>query len=137
MNATGSPDAKPLPLADALKAAQAAISAAQEAQHHVAVAVVDRNGEVLATLHCDAGPAAPETAKRKAHTAAHFGQPTSALAKAAQGSVQLPDAPGFLFLSGAVPIANGGQPIAGIGVAGAPTGDQDEQYAKVGANALG
>ncbi|KFG74608.1 hypothetical protein FM21_28170 [Streptomyces mutabilis] len=44
--------------------------------------------------------------------------------------------PGTLFLGGGVPVTSGKAPIAGIGVAGAPSGALDEKYAQAGAAAL-
>ncbi|MFE7615673.1 heme-binding protein, partial [Streptomyces sp. NPDC057496] len=39
-------------------------------------------------------------------------------------------------LGGGAPVQAGGAPIAGIGVAGAPSGDLDEKFAQAGAAAL-
>ncbi|WP_200146580.1 heme-binding protein, partial [Streptomyces viridochromogenes] len=41
-----------------------------------------------------------------------------------------------LFLGGGAPVTAKGAPIAGIGVAGAPSGDLDEKYAQAGVATL-
>ncbi|MEE1813598.1 heme-binding protein, partial [Streptomyces sp. SP18ES09] len=47
------------------------------------------------------------------------------------------DIPGTLFLAGGAPVTAKGAPIAGIGVAGAPSGDLDEKFAQAGVASLG
>lgn len=64
--------------------------------------------------------------------------PTSVLAKRLDSAPHLADIDGTLFLGGGAPVtAKGGAPIAGIGVAGAPSGDLDERFAQAGVAALG
>ncbi|WP_033203687.1 heme-binding protein [Streptomyces wedmorensis] len=41
-----------------------------------------------------------------------------------------------LFLGGGAPVTAKGAPIAGIGVAGAPSGDLDEKFAQAGVASL-
>ncbi|MCM2420822.1 heme-binding protein [Streptomyces sp. RKAG293] len=122
----------------AAKGAQAALDAAEKAGQHVTVAVVDRNGNTVVTLRGDgAGPQSYESAERKAYTAVSWNAPTSELAKRLAQAPNLKDIPGTLFLAGAAPVTDGGAPIAAIGVAGAPSGDLDEQFARAGVAALG
>ncbi|OEJ95626.1 GlcG/HbpS family heme-binding protein [Streptomyces thermolilacinus] len=122
----------------ATRAAQAALKAAREDGQRVTVAVVDRNGNTIAVLRGDgAGPQSYESAERKAYTAASWNSATSDLVKRLESTPTLKDIPGTLFLGGGVPVAAGGAPIAGIGVAGAPSGALDEEYARAGAAALG
>jgi uncharacterized protein GlcG (DUF336 family) len=124
--------------AAALKAAQAAQDAAAKAGQHVSVAVVDRNGTTIVTLRGDgAGPQSYAAAQEKAFTAVSWNAPTSVLAGRLAQNPTLKDIPGTLFLAGAVPVDAKSAPIAGIGVAGAPSGDQDESFAAAGAAALG
>ncbi|WP_067689559.1 GlcG/HbpS family heme-binding protein [Nocardia jejuensis] len=127
-----------LSIAAATKAAQAALDAAVKENQHVTVAVVDRNGNTLVTLRGDgAGPQSYDSAQQKAYTAVSWNAPTSQLTKRLDTAPRLADIPGTLFLAGATPItAKGGAPIAGIGVAGAPSGDQDESFAQAGAAVL-
>jgi uncharacterized protein GlcG (DUF336 family) len=122
----------------ATRAAQAALKAAREDGRRVTVAVVDRNGNTIAVLRGDgAGPQSYESAERKAYTAVSWNAPTSDLVKRLESTPTLKDIPGTLFLGGGVPVTADGAPIAGIGVAGAPSGALDEEYARAGAAALG
>ncbi|MEV6395554.1 heme-binding protein [Streptomyces sp. NPDC051907] len=121
----------------ATKAAQATLDAAEKANQRITVAVVDRNGNTVVVLRGDgAGPQSYESAERKAFTAASWNAPTSELVKRLEQAPNLKDIPGTLFLGGGVPVQSKGAPIAGIGVAGAPSGDLDEQFAKAGVAAL-
>ncbi|MGW3818442.1 GlcG/HbpS family heme-binding protein [Streptomyces sp. NPDC005046] len=119
----------------AAKAAQAALDAAEKENQKVTVAVVDRNGNTVVTLRGDgAGPQSYESAQRKAYTAVSWNAPTSELVR--RLAPNLKDIPGTLFLAGGTPVAVEGAPVAGIGVAGAPSGDLDEKFA-AGVAALG
>ncbi|MFG1664298.1 heme-binding protein [Streptomyces sp. Y7] len=122
----------------ATKAAQAALDAAEKENQRVTVAVVDRNGNTVVTLRGDgAGPQSYESAERKAFTAVSWNAPTSQLTERLQQAPTLKDIPGTLFLAGGVPVTAGNAPIAGIGVAGAPSGALDEKFARAGAEAVG
>ncbi|MFE3183266.1 heme-binding protein [Streptomyces violascens] len=126
-----------LTVAAATKAAQAALDAAGKENQKVSVAVVDRNGNTLVTLRGDgAGPQSPESAERKAYTAVSWNAPTSELAKRLAQAPNLKDIPGTLFLAGGAPVQAKGAPVAGVGVAGAPSGDLDEKFARAGVAAL-
>ncbi|MFF4186925.1 heme-binding protein [Streptomyces sp. NPDC001691] len=121
----------------ATKAAQAALDAAAKENQKVSVAVVDRDGNTLVTLRGDgAGPQSPESAVRKAYTAVSWNAPTSELAKRLAQAPNLKDIPGTLFLAGGAPVTAKGAPVAGVGVAGAPSGDLDEKFARAGLAAL-
>lgn len=121
----------------AVKAAQAALDAAEAKGQRVTVSIVDRAGNERVQLTGDgAGPQSFESAERKAYTAVAWGKPTSELSKQAGGQgATLRDIPGTLFLAGGVPVS-AGSPIAGIGVAGAPSGDLDEEFARAGLQAI-
>ncbi|MFE7547909.1 GlcG/HbpS family heme-binding protein [Streptomyces gardneri] len=122
----------------ATKAAQATLDAAEKENQRVSVAVVDRNGNTLVTLRGDgAGPQSYEAAQKKAYTAVSWNAPTSELAKRLANAPNLKDIPGTLFLGGGAPVTAKGAPIAGIGVAGAPSGDLDEKFAQAGVATLG
>lgn len=126
-----------LNVAAATKAAEAALDAAKKENQRVTVAVVDRNGNTIVTLRGDgAGPQSYESAERKAYTAVSWNAPTSELAKRLTQTPNLKDIPGTLFLAGGAPVTAKGAPVAGIGVAGAPSGDLDEKFAKAGVAAL-
>lgn len=121
----------------AVKAARAVLEAAQDENQRVTVAVVDRNGNTIVTLRGDgAGPQSYESAQRKAFTAVSWNAPTSELAGRLQQAPNLKDIPGTLFLAGGAPVQLKGAPIAGIGVAGTPSGDLDEKFARAGVAAL-
>ncbi|MEU6861143.1 heme-binding protein [Glycomyces sp. NPDC046736] len=122
----------------ALAMLDAAQDKAAELDQRVTVAIVDRNGNTIAMVKGDgAGPQSPDSAERKAYTAASWGQPTSALTEGATGDApSIADIPGTLFLAGGVPVTFDGAPIAGIGVGGAPSGDIDEEIALAGLAAL-
>ncbi|WP_369145612.1 heme-binding protein [Streptomyces sp. R44] len=121
----------------ATKAAQATLDAAEKENQRVSVAVVDRNGNTLVTLRGDgAGPQSYESAQKKAYTAVSWNAPTSVLAGRLANAPTLKDIPGTLFLAGGAPVTAKGAPIAGIGVAGAPSGDLDEKFAQAGVAAL-
>ncbi|GAA2293072.1 heme-binding protein [Streptomyces kunmingensis] len=126
-----------LTLASATKAAEAALGAAKKENQKVSVAVVDRDGNTILTLRGDgAGPQAYEAAEKKAFTAVSWNAPTSELVKRLDKAPTLKDIPGTLFLGGGAPVAVKGAPVAGIGVAGAPSGDLDEKFAQAGVDAL-
>ncbi|GHB10115.1 heme-binding protein [Streptomyces termitum] len=121
----------------ATKAAQATLDAAKKENQRVSVAIVDRNGNTILTLRGDgAGPQSYEAAEKKAFTAVSWNAPTSELAKRLANAPTLKDIPGTLFLGGGAPVTAKGAPIAGIGVAGAPSGDLDEKFAQAGVASL-
>ncbi|MEW2631971.1 heme-binding protein [Streptomyces sp. NPDC048389] len=127
-----------LTIGAATKAAKAALDAAEKENQRVTVAVVDRNGNTIVTLRGDgAGPQSYESAEKKAYTAVSWNAPTSELTKRLEQAPNLKDIPGTLFLGGGVPVQVKGAPVAGIGVAGAPSGDLDEKFALAGVAALG
>ncbi len=127
-----------LTVESAAEAAKAALAAAKKDGQKVSVAVVDRNGNTLVTLRGDgAGPQSYESAQRKAYTAVSWNAPTSELVKRLQQAPNLKDIPGTLFLPGGAPVQAQGAPVAGIGVAGAPSGDLDEKYARAGVAEIG
>ena len=122
----------------ATKAARATLDAAEKENQRVSVAVVDRNGNTIVTLRGDgAGPQSYESAVKKAYTAVSWNAPTSVLAGRLANAPTLKDIPGTLFLAGGAPVTAKGAPIAGIGVAGAPSGDLDEKFARAGVATLG
>ncbi|MBR7674024.1 heme-binding protein [Streptomyces daliensis] len=126
-----------LSIGAATEAAQAALKAAQKENQRVSVAVVDRDGNTLVTLRGDgAGPQSYESAEKKAYTAVSWNAPTSELVKRLDNAPTLKDIPGTLFLPGGVPVTAKDAPVAGVGVAGAPSGDLDEKFARAGAAAL-
>lgn len=117
-----------------------AVSAAKQCRKkgfQVAVAVVDRTGNLLAFLRDPlAGAHTIEVSQRKAYTAATFQSPTGSLAV----NRELRFIPGVLLLRGGLPIRIGGQFYGAVGVSGAPAtkkvGDEDEKCAQAGIDAI-
>lgn len=118
-----------LSLEMASKAAWEAAHDCRKRGYSVAVAVVDRGGNVQALLRDRlAGPHTTETAIRKAWTANSFRQSTADLAAMLQeGRIpnQVQRNPGALLVGGGVLIEAKGQIIGGVGVSGAPPGKSE------------
>ena len=114
----------------ASKAAWSAIQDCRKRGYSVAVAVVDRGGNLQAYLRDRfAGPHTTETAIRKAWTANSFRQSTSDLADfLKKGTIphQVQHNPGSLLVGGGVLIRQAGAIIGGIGVSGAPPGKSEK-----------
>ena len=102
---------------------------------NTSVAVVDRAGRLRVFLQGDnANPHNIELARRKAYTARTFRQPSSAWAKRTEttntGQRMLAD---VIPLGGGMPINFGEETIGGVGLSGAPGGqEQEEACAKAG-----
>ena len=118
-----------------------AAAEAEAVKNHVGcnVAVVDDGGNLIAFHRIDPTfPAGARVSIGKARTAALFRQPTKNFEdvitqKGRTSMIALED---FTPLQGGVPIVVGGQIVGAIGVSGASSADQDEQFAKVSAAAL-
>ncbi|MGI9498879.1 MAG: GlcG/HbpS family heme-binding protein [Geminicoccaceae bacterium] len=124
----------------AVDLAAAALESCRAADFQVAVAVVDRFG-VLQVMIRDrfAGPHTPDTARRKAWTAVSFRSDTQSLvsltaADSPQAAAR--DISGALMLGGGVPIEAAGSIVGGVGVSGAPGGDEDDRCARAGIDAV-
>ena len=110
--------------------AQAALEQCQSMGFKVAVAVVDRGGQMIVLLRGDgAGLHTPEGAERKAFTARTLSQPSADFVKrlterpeTAFGSRQYTRA---IALGGGLPIKVGNEVIGAVGVSGSP-GKDDE-----------
>ena len=110
----------------ALKAVNAAMKQCRADGYQVAIAVVDRMGNLQAMVRDRfAGAHTPETARRKAWTATSFRTDTSDLVEptqAGQGQSGVRHVTGALMLGGGVLIDAGGSLVGAIGVSGAPNG---------------
>src|SRR5204863_5334558 len=103
-----------------------------------AIAVVDDGGNLMAVERIDNTFAAGANISiGKARTAAIFKKPTSffedIIKKGRTPMVALND---FTPLQGGVPITIDGQVVGAVGVSGASTAAEDEELAKVGADAV-
>ena len=124
----------------ALKAATAALEKCRAEGYQVAIAVVDRMGNMQVMIRDRyAGAHTPETARRKAWTATSFRTNTTDLVDlTAPGQPQsgvrhVTDA---LMLGGGVLIDAGGSLVGAIGVSGAPGGELDDLCAEAGIAAI-
>ena len=105
--------------------------------HRVSVVVVDRAGNIAASVRGDGTkPHMLEFARLKAYTAATNprGQTSLEFKNVANQAdhAYLKEIPGIVFIGGGVPIKIGNEVIGGVGVSGAPGEDRDEACANAG-----
>ncbi|MBL1274508.1 MAG: heme-binding protein [Ectothiorhodospiraceae bacterium] len=124
----------------ALQLAQATLDACREAGYQVAVAVVDRSGITQVILRDQlAGAHTPETARRKAWTAASFNTPTTVMMDVTQSGKEQSGVrfvAGALMIGGGIPISAAGSLVGAVGVSGAPGGDLDHNCGQAGIDAI-
>ncbi len=124
----------------ALALARAALADCQKRGYQDAVAVGDRFGVTQVLLRDRfAGAHTVPTATGKAWTAVSFRTNTKEIVAATQPG--MPQAgvralPGVTAIAGGVMVEAGGSLVGGIGVSGAPLGDNDEACAKAGIAAV-
>jgi len=123
-----------LTAASAVQAATTAEQTCAKKGYKVAVAVVDRQGNLLAFVRNPlSGNHTIKVAQAKAYTSATLLGATLEMTKTIP---ELRGAPGILLLGGGLPIQVAGQYYGAIGVAGAPpdkvAGDIDEACARAG-----
>jgi uncharacterized protein GlcG (DUF336 family) len=120
----------------ALAMATTAIEQCRSRGFAVAVSVVDRGGHVLVTLRDHAAAHhTVELAQRKAYTSRVFRQTTRAFSQRLIDnpiSAGLGTTSGVVASLGGLPIKVGEQTVGGIGVSGAPGGENDEACAQAG-----
>lgn len=117
--------------------ARAALNQCRKDGYQVAVVVIDRFGAPLVALRDRyAGIGAWDIATGKAWTAVNFSRDTSELIKRGNIGPALAGQPKVTLLAGGLIIQAGGSVLGGIGVAGAPGGDNDEACAKAGLAAV-
>jgi uncharacterized protein GlcG (DUF336 family) len=124
----------------AVKLAEAALESCRAEGAQIAVAVVDRFGNLQMLLRDRfAGPHTPETARRKAWTAVSFRADTLTLANntkpgsEAYGANFIAEA---LMLGGGVPVEARGTIVGAVGISGAPSGEMDDACARAGIEAV-
>ncbi|MDH3218913.1 MAG: heme-binding protein [Gammaproteobacteria bacterium] len=124
----------------ALKAATAALKKCRTEGYQVAVAVVDRMGNMQVMIRDRfAGAHTPDTARRKAWTATSFRTNTSDMLEiTAPGQPQagVRHVTGALMIGGGMLIEAAGSLVGAIGVSGAPGGAQDDLCASAGIAAI-
>lgn len=101
--------------------------------YKVSVVVVDKAGQVAASLRGDGtSPATVDFARMKAYTARVRNQTSlEFMSFTASGEAQaLRQIPGVVAIGGGVPVKAGADTIGGVGVSGAPGGEKDEACAK-------
>jgi uncharacterized protein GlcG (DUF336 family) len=122
------------------EAVQAAVTHAREIDVHIAAAVVDNGGNLVAFLRSDQGPyMSVNIAIDKAYTSASFSVPTSQWGELLPSGSILREAivtrDRFVAFGGGVPIIVDGECFGAIGVSGASE-EQDEACAQAGLNAI-
>lgn len=131
---------KKMTLEVATKLAQATITACRNDGYQVAVAVVDPLGGVQVVLRDRyAGAHTPDTASRKAWTAVSFRTNTIDLlevTKAGMPQAGVRQVTNALVIGGGVQVMAGGALVGGVGVSGAPGGDNDHACAIKGLEAV-
>jgi len=124
----------------AVELAQAALADCQAGGYQVAVAVVDRFGQIQVVIRDRfAGAHTVDTAVAKAWTAASFRSNTQELDRGIEAgtlSRGLRDIPGALVLGGGVPVQSAGSIVGAVGVSGAPGPELDEGCANAGIQAI-
>jgi len=136
-----------LDLAAAKKMVAAAEAAATAANQHVAICVMDANGDVVLEERMDTTPHIPiVTAQGKARAVLLFGMPTGQIADAIQqkkpvdASVTAPPVGvgggEITVMRGGLPVIKDGKIIGAIGVGGSAS-EQDEKFSQAGIDALG
>jgi uncharacterized protein GlcG (DUF336 family) len=124
----------------ALELAKAARDSCRSRGYQVAGVVVDRAGGPPVMLRDRfAGPHTPTTATNKAWTALSFRTNTRDLVQPAQPGqplAGLANLPHVVLLGGGVTIEAGGSLLGAVGVSGGPGGEEDENCAKAGLDAI-
>jgi glc operon protein GlcG len=128
---------KSLTIEGARKAIAAAVAEAKKTNATGVIAVVDEGGNLMALERIDGTFAAGATISiGKARTAVLFKKPTKFFEDVIGKGRTAMVAVDFTPLQGGVPILVDGQVVGGIGVSGASSAQQDEEFAIAGAAAL-
>jgi glc operon protein GlcG len=132
-------------LATAKKMVAAAEAAAAAANEHVAICVMDSNGDVVLSERMDTVPRIPiTTAQGKARSVLMFGMPTGQIADAIRdkkpitASVKAPpmgNGGEITLMRGGLPIMKDGKLVGAIGVGGSSS-ENDEKYSQIGIDAM-
>lgn len=129
---------KSLTIDGARKVIAGAVAEAKKNHAAGVVAVVDDGGNLIAVERLDGTfGAGANIAIGKARTAALFKKPTKFFEDVInKGRTAMATLPDFTPLQGGVPLTLDGQIVGAVGVSGANTAAQDEEFAMAGAHAL-
>ena len=126
---------KNVSMAMAMAIMQGALDQCTKDGYKVTVVIVDKAGNVAASVKGDGtNPHTMEFARLKAYTARTRGQTSLATMKQMEDPAFafLKQIPGVVGIGGGVPIKAGTELIGGVGVSGAPGGEKDEVCANAG-----
>lgn len=128
-------DIKRLTIEAATKVVHAAMVECRKKGIQIAVAVVDRGGNMqIGARDTLAVDLTLRIAREKAYTAISFNTATSALANRSASALGSLD--GLVMAGGGLPIDIGGNIYGAVGVSGAPSSKTDEACARAGINAI-
>jgi uncharacterized protein GlcG (DUF336 family) len=122
-------------MAMALAIIQGTIDQCTKDGYKVSVTVVDKAGNVAASVRGDGtNPHTMEFSRLKAYTSRTRGQTSLEFMKLTSdpASAYLRQIPSVVAVGGGVPIKAGNEIIGGVGVSGAPGGEKDEVCANAG-----
>ena len=126
---------KNVSMAMALAIIQGTIEQCTKDGFKVSVVIVDKGGNVAASVRGDGtNPHTMEFARLKAYTARTRNQTSQQTMKQMEDPANafLKQIPNVVGIGGGVPIRAGNEPIGGVGVSGAPGGEKDEVCANAG-----
>jgi uncharacterized protein GlcG (DUF336 family) len=126
---------KNVSMAMSMAVMQAALDQCTKDGYKVSVVIVDKGGNVAASVRGDGtGPHTMEFARMKAYTARTRNQTSLATMKQMEDPANafLKQIPNVVGVGGGVPIKSGNEVIGGVGVSGAPGGEKDEVCANAG-----
>jgi uncharacterized protein GlcG (DUF336 family) len=114
---------------------QGALDQCTKDGYKVSVVIVDKGGNVAASVRGDGtGPHTMEFARMKAYTARTRNQTSLQTMKLLEDPANafIRQIPNVVGVGGGVPIKAGAETIGGVGVSGAPGGEKDEVCANAG-----
>jgi uncharacterized protein GlcG (DUF336 family) len=126
---------KNVSMAMAIAIMQGALEQCTKDGFKVSVVIVDKGGNVAASVRGDGtNPHTMEFARMKAYTARTRNQTSQQTMKQMEDPANafLKQIPNVVGIGGGVPIRAGNEPIGGVGVSGAPGGEKDEVCANAG-----
>lgn len=134
--AAPTPYGMPIELAEARKAADAAVAKARQTGFPSAIAIVGPAGELIFLEKMDnSNSSTSELAVKKASSAAAFRRPTKFFEDALATRPVIGQL-GLTAVGGGIPIVIKGHVVGAIGASGAPSSDGDIQAAQAGIDAL-